>query len=629
MKLCFKNADDLMEGIALVLGDLKIELAGPETADVLVAVEETAKHSLTVRLEGKTAAITYGGGKSRFFRALAILADWIQSGESSKELTENPLFITNGTMLQQNNTMRLETLELIFRKMALMGMNAVLFYIEDTYELPGRPYFGYLRGRFTKEQMKHLDAYAAKLGIELIPCIQTLGHMATHLRWPAAAAYKDSAAELLVGAEETYQLIADMFDTVSECFATRRVHIGMDETQNLGTGAYLKRFGYQDHREIYFRHLEKVRNMALERGLKPMMWADMFFRFAGKDLKNYVDFDVRVKFTPEVKALTPKGVQPVFWDYYTPDEDFYSINIDKHRDLFETEPIFGGGVWCWSGYCPVYSRSLDNSVPALDACRKKGVKEVFATVWGGSEHSMVMALAGFAWYADYDYTGSFDLESVKRCFARCCDGVSYDEIMLCELPEHPDGSKLSLTRALLFNDPLLGLVDKHIQGLPMEEYYRGVTKQLEEAKGPKGIFAPAYDAIVKVSALLENKADFGVRLKAAYDSGDREALQARLAECDVIIEKTKALRKSLRAMWMHYNTPFGWEEYDNGFGGLIARFDTVKERLSMYLGGEIDSIAELEEERLRLDGRPDDGSAPRFTQSFFWWRNTMYTSVIR
>jgi hypothetical protein len=355
-----------------------------------------------------------------------------------------------------------------------------------------------------------------------------------------------------------------------------------------------------------------------------MMWSDMFFRFAGRDLPGYEDFDVRVEFTEEVIARTPKGVRPVFWDYYHANRAFYDVNIDKHRQLFGEDPIFAGGVWCWSGHAPVYSRSLDFTVPALDACRDKGIDEVFATVWGGDDLSLVMSLPGLAWYADYDYKGGFDLDSVKQCFRYACGGVSYDTLMLCELPQHPDGSKLSLTTALLYNDPLLGLADRHLEGLTLGAYYREVTQKLAADTSDKGIFALSYDVILKLSRLLENKADFGLRLKAAYDGKNTAALAALAEECDTVIEKIAAFRKAHRNAWMKLNKPFDWTEYDLNYGGLAARFDTVKETICQYLAGNISAIPELEEERLRLVGSDSD---PLIGERFLWMRHGSYSAA--
>jgi hypothetical protein len=95
-------------------------------------------------------------------------------------------------------------------------------------------------------------------------------------------------------------------------------------------------------------------------------------------------------------------------------------------------------------------------------------------------------------------------------------------------------------------------------------------------------------------------------------------------ECDVIVQKVKALWESHRASWMEYNKPFGWEVHDIRYGGLLTRFDTVKERLSAYLDGSLERIEELEAPRLRIDGVLDD-SADRFPTSFFFW--TGYSTV--
>ncbi|MDE5897442.1 MAG: beta-N-acetylhexosaminidase, partial [Clostridia bacterium] len=61
--------------------------------------------------------------------------------------------------------------------LAKLGYNTIRLYTEDTYEVEGEPYFGYLRGRYSKQELKEMDAFAAGLGIELVPCIQTLAHL--------------------------------------------------------------------------------------------------------------------------------------------------------------------------------------------------------------------------------------------------------------------------------------------------------------------------------------------------------------------------------------------------------------------------------------------------------------------
>ncbi len=202
MKIRFENAADLQEGIALVAPDLGFE-AVTEHAELTVTVCEAAERIVTVTLDGARATITYGDGKARFFRGLATLLGWIGDGITQKSNTERPLFATNGAMvdMSRNAVMNVTTVKEMLRRMALMGLNTYMLYTEDTYELEEYPYFGHLRGRYTKAEIRELDAYAIALGIELVPCIQMLGHLATHLRWPAAVPYKDTEEALLVGAD--------------------------------------------------------------------------------------------------------------------------------------------------------------------------------------------------------------------------------------------------------------------------------------------------------------------------------------------------------------------------------------------------------------------------------------------
>lgn len=625
----FQNAEILFDGILLVAEDLGITAVKNQgiiladergNEDITVTVSEAAENIVTVTLEGKEARIIYGGGKTRFFRGLATLVQWVKDGITSRTLTENPLFTTNGAMvdMSRNAVMNVATVKFMMRKMALMGMNSFMLYTEDTYEVENQPYFGYMRGRYTPDEIREMDAYALKLGIELIPCIQVLGHLATTLRWEASGKFKDTENVLLVCAEATYQLINDMFKTVSKCFTSKRLHMGMDEAVDLGTGKYLNRNGYREQQDIFFEHLTRVVEMAKSYGFQPMMWSDMFFFLAGKSLPDFDCYDMRVEFTEDIIKKVPEGVQQVFWDYYHPEEEFYSVGIDNHK-LLGSNIMFAGGIWQWSGHCPQFSRSLRHTIPALEACRKKEIKEVIATIWhNGAEASLILSLAGLAWYADYDYKGYYEEDSVRACFRAGC-GAEYDAFLKTELPESPHGGRIGLSRALLYNDPLLGLIDKNIEEIELSNYYHRINGELAEIGRDAGVFASAFEVIRCLSDLLENKADFGLRLKKAYDRGDREALAALGQECDIIMEKLKALQKAHRASWMEYNKPFGWEVHDIRYGGLLMRFDTVKERINDYLEGRIQGIGELEEERLYIQ-ESDKYIPDKIGERFLWNR---------
>lgn len=526
--------------------------------------------------------------------------------------------------MSRNAVMNVDTIKFVLRKMALMGQNSFMLYTEDTYEVPERKYFGYMRGRYTEAELKELDAYAQLLGIELIPCIQLLGHLATALRWSDAAPYKDTANVLLVGEDKTYEFIDDLLKTIARCFKTKKIHIGMDETNDLGRGKSLNKNGYIPSEQLYFKHLEILSEKLKAYGFHPMMWSDMFFRLAGKDIPGFTDYDRRTVITSDMREKT-RGIQQVFWDYYQPDEAFYAENIEKHYLLCD-RPIFAGGIWFWSSFCPFFSESLRNTIPALRACKKGGIKDTIATVWHeGSESNSILSIAALAWYADFDYHGDHDIESVKRCFHNAT-GLNYDDFMLNELPDHPTPNAGCATRALVYNDPLIGLADYHIEGLDCSSYYRDTTNKLAAVKDEQGMFAEAFDTSAKLSDLLEYKANFGVRLKKAYDTKDNAALKSYVNECDIIIEKVVSLITTHRKAWLKYNKPFGWEVHDIRYGGIIARLHTTKMRINAYLGGEIDTIEELEATRLPINAK-EFGTHSLSGAAFYWERYSTFATA--
>ena len=146
---------------------------------------------------------------------------------------------TLGVMIDmsRNGVMSVPQLKEYLGYLQKMGYNCAMLYTEDTYEVEGEPFFGYMRGGYSCDELRELDAYAASLGIELIPCIQTLAHLQGFVHWKKVPVDRDDI--LLVGDESTYALIEKMLQSVRKCFKTDRIHIGMDEAWALGRGRYM------------------------------------------------------------------------------------------------------------------------------------------------------------------------------------------------------------------------------------------------------------------------------------------------------------------------------------------------------------------------------------------------------
>ena len=141
-----------------------------------------------------------------------------------------------GVMLDvsRNAVMTPDTFKWYFPLLKKMGYNCVFIYSEDTYFVEGEPYFGYMRGRYSEDDMKKIDEIGAANGIEVIPCVQALAHLNGTLRWGQIPVDTDDI--MLTDNERTYEVIDRMFASLSKNFKSRKIHVGMDEAYMLGRG---------------------------------------------------------------------------------------------------------------------------------------------------------------------------------------------------------------------------------------------------------------------------------------------------------------------------------------------------------------------------------------------------------
>ncbi|MGI6610594.1 MAG: beta-N-acetylhexosaminidase [Limnochordia bacterium] len=601
------DVQDCMEGLQLLAPDFRYQLS----ADGLtVTVEQQPGCPVTVEKKGNQATIRYSE-KIHFFRALGLLLEQLAVGSGDFSLSEEPQFTMNGVMYdvsQGNAVPRVETVKNILRRMAIMGLNMLMMYTEDSYVVPEEPYFGYMRPKFTHDDLRECDEYAAILGIEMIPCMQTLAHLPDVLKWPVYADIKEDDTTLLVGSDRTYEFIENMIKAAAAPFRTKRIHIGMDEAWRLGMGAYFRRHGLRNKFDIMTEHLTRVLEIVEKHGLQPMMWSDMFFRAASKSGGYY---DLAVEFTPEMLASMPKGVELVYWDYYHHDEKFYREFIKRHRE-FGTEPIFAGGIWNWISYTVNWSKTFVTTNAALNACKHEGVKEVFATVWGdnGTECSIYTTLLGLQLFAEHGYARELDMERLKRRF-EFCTGARYDDfINLKYLDEIPGTESDNLNTAnpskyLMWQDILAGLFDKNIEGHPVAAHYAKLANTLSLAVKRNGAYNSLFEFLHQVAEVLALKSEMGLKVTEAYRAGDRQRLEELASdELPALAKQMKKLHECHRRVWLDTYKAFGWDIMDMRYASIEARINSAVDQIERYLGGDLPEIEELEAERLYYNGKP-------------------------
>ena len=498
-----------------------------------------------------------------------------------------------------------------FKKMAdilsSLGYNTIRLYTEDTYEVDGEPYFGYLRGRYSKAELQEMDAYAAERGVELIPCIQTLAHLGAIFRYAEYGQIKDIDDILFVGEERTYKLIEHMFFSLSQCFSSRSVHIGMDEAFMLGRGKYLEKNGLEDRALIIKKHLDRVLEIAERYGFKCEIWGDMYMHSAYGGVYEHTKDDAE-----RVAKLVPQNLKLCYWDYYHTEAAHYEECIEKHRRLTKNVS-FAGGAWTWTGFCPNNRYSLRITEAAVRACRNKGVGEVYFTMWGdnGGECSPFGVLPTLVAAAEFA-KGNFDMQSIREIFREKI-GMEYDLFCALEAPDtvyaesaaQPDCDDPS--KVMLFTDPFCGIFDARVREGAAPGYYRKTSELLKQGE-KNGEWGYLFKSLRALCDVLEVKFDLGVKTRKAYKANDRSALK-RLAEADYaeLLNRLDIFYDAFEEFWTTEKKPFGFEVQDIRLGGVKQRVAHCKRRLENYLAGKEERIPELEEEILQPLGMSGDG----------------------
>ena len=473
-----------------------------------------------------------------------------------------------------------------------LGYNMLQLYTEDTYEVNGEEYFGYLRGGYTKGELKDIVSYCESIGIEVIPCVEVLAHLSTLFKWQDYAEINDSDDILLVGEERTYALIENIFATLRECFTSDRVNIGLDEAHNLGLGQYLQRHGYTDKSEIFFSHIEKVTAIAEKYGFIPMMWSDMLFKnlygsyYTAKD-------DGKIS---EVKNLLPDNLSLVYWEYFFYRPEQYESMIKLHKD-FDKEVWFAAAVHNYIGAAPSNDMSDDSLRAAITACRRQNIDHFIITLWGGSECSHFLTLPSLC-YARCVFEGQEDKETIRKRFYEAT-GENYDAIRALDAPNTLAASYLELPeidfcRYVLYQDVFSGYFDTVLKEGSCERYDEKADELLQMKKHSR--FGYLFEAEAALLRAMYIKHDLGLQLRRAYKAGDRTALMKLREKITAAAQAVKEFHTAATVVWKTENNPQGMEINDIKLGGLICRLKNCAQMLGEYLNGETDSIPELSAE---------------------------------
>ena len=489
---------------------------------------------------------------------------------------------------------RVETIKQLVDVLSAFGYDYLMLYTEDTFEIEGEPYFGFMRGRYTKEEIHEIDMYCQSKNIELRPCIETLAHLGRLLRHGTYRKLFEIDDILFVDEPIVYDFIEKMIKTVSENFTSKHIHIGMDEAWKLGRGRYLDKHGKTKIRDIMESHLEKVAAIAKKYGMTCDMWADML-------MDAYINDNEKVNI--------PDNVIPMPWRYWAKSETDSDAEIKLYKQLSNGKVAFAGGAHKWTGFAPGNQFSFHAIDEQVKTCIKYKYDSYLLTAWGdGASDASCFVTVPAIYYAALKCHG-LTLNNRTKKYFKDVIGISFDKYLLVDRLNRIDDSidygahynALSFTH--LYNDPLQDLF-LEIEDDKYENLYLKASNELNKVKSDK------YGYIFKTLSLLGKvdsyKSTLGKNIYNAYKENDKD----KLVKC---IEQTKKasialtnFMKEYEKQWLKENKAFGYEKQILRLGGLKERLAFTIRQLQDYLAGKIEKIDELEVEHLPSDyyGRP-------------------------
>ena len=545
-------------------------------------------------------AVVSNSTKSFLTRGLTHLAKGISDGKKEFEICEKPAFEVRGLQLElsRNGVMRVSTVKKILEYMACCGLNSVVLYMEDVYQLKNYPYFGYMRGAYSEQELKEIDDYAYELGIEVVPAIQVLGHMEQYLRHVESAPVRGTDSILLCGDENTYTFIEEMISTMRRCFRGSKIHIGCDESESVALGNYIKKNGYRKSADIINEHVTRVEKIASKYGFKPIMYSDMYFKMYSKTGSQ---FDYDVEFPENISELVP-NVDIAYWDYGQLTEEKY-VKMMTAISRMGKKVMYFGGIWGWGDILPRYKYTFKGLIPGVKAAITSSIEDVYATTWGddGNECNKMYEMFAMTVVSEICFKGrccpmeeiysmSEFLFGVKEGFFEPISEISmpYEESVDFGLNDTYYG------KGLFYTDILYNLTGA-------EEFYREAKlRYIASSKELKGTitfdeYKSYEDFAVMVYHILALKAEIITNLRRAYKEGDKDFLKKTACE---LLPSLKCMYSELlplwQKMWLEFYKPFGWEVINGRLGFVMARVDYAIETLNKYLDGKLKSIEELD-----------------------------------
>lgn len=271
----------------------------------------------------------------------------------------------------------MESLYHLIDQLSEWRYNELQLYTEHTFAYRNHQKVWENASPLTAEEIRKLDYYAKKRGIDLVPNQNSFGHMEN---WLKHDEYLDLAecetdCQTIWGARKrtalaptnpkSLELMKELYDELLPNFSSKYFNIGGDETVELGLGKSKTLSDEIGKGRVYLDFLEKLNEEVIKNGKQTMFWGDIVLNH------------------PELIKDIPKNMIALVWGYdagYPFDE-----NLKKFQEAgldFYVVP----GTSAWRSEIGRNHNAFLNLKEAVLAAKEYGAKGYLVTEWGDYGH---------------------------------------------------------------------------------------------------------------------------------------------------------------------------------------------------------------------------------------------------
>ncbi len=249
------------------------------------------------------------------------------------------------------------------RTLAAYKVNLYSPYFESNLAYSSTPLSAPPQGAMTKEEATELVAYAQRYHVMIVPEQEAFGHLHPVLSWERYSSLAETPHGNVLAPDDrkSLQLIRQWFIEVAAMFPAPLLHIGADETFELGRGRSAQRSGAEGLDAVYIKFLKDVATELAPLRRRLLFWGDIA-------MKN-----------PELVRTLPKDMIAVAWEY-DPHPEGYDRWLQPFRDA-GMETWVATGVSNWDRVYPDNDAALQNIQRFVADGQRLGSTGVLNTVW--------------------------------------------------------------------------------------------------------------------------------------------------------------------------------------------------------------------------------------------------------